>query len=282
MNLRSAACALIAVAAFALPSLTSAQNADVIRGRVTTVDSVPIANATVTVTTISGGVNRAAKTDKNGRYTITFPNGDGDYLVKFAAIGYQPRQYELKRAADEDILVADAKLSTANQLEAVRVTAPRDKATRNDVTPDIGGTEKTINNQTLTAAQLGDLAAMAASVAGVNYVPGTNGDPSGFSVLGLTPDQNSTTLNGMNTGAANLPRDAQTISTLTISPYDVARGGFSGGNQNIRLQSGSNFINQSSSLLVEAPSLQFTTAAARALGQEYTNLSLGGQTWAHQ
>ncbi len=264
---------------FAGPRAVHAQGADVIRGRVLTVDNAPIPNATVTVTTISGNVNRSAKTDRNGRFTITFPNGDGDYMVKFVALGYSPKQYELKRAADEDILVADAKLSSAaNTLDAVHVTAPRDKVTRNDVTPDIGGTEKTINASTLTADQLGDLAAMAASVAGVNYVAGANGDPSGFSVLGLTPDQNSTTLNGMNSGASSLPRDAQIISSLSVAPYDVSRGGFSGANQNIRLRSGSNFINQVVSLLAEAPALQFTTASARALGEEYTNLSLGGQT----
>ena len=279
MNFRRAACVLSAFAALTTATTASAQNADVIRGRVIRVDSAPIPNATVTVTTISGGVNRSAKTDRNGRYTITFPNGDGDYLVKFVALGFSPKQYELKRAADEDILVANATLQTAaNVLDEVKIIAPRDKATRNDVQPDIGGTEKSINNATLTADQLGDLAAMAASVPGVNYVPGANGDPSGFSVLGLTPDQNSTTLNGMNSGASNLPRDAQTMMSLTVSPYDVSKGGFSGANQNIRLRSGSNYINQGVSLVAEAPGLQFTTASARALGQEYTNLSLGGQS----
>src|ERR1019366_3253348 len=105
---RRAACVLIALATLSFARTVAAQNADVIRGRVITVDSQPIPNTTVTVTTISGGVNRSAKTDRNGRYTITFPNGDGDYLVKFVALGYSPRQYELKRAADEDILVANA------------------------------------------------------------------------------------------------------------------------------------------------------------------------------
>ena len=49
---------------------------------------------------------------------------------------------------------------------------------------------------------------MAASLPGVQLVPGADGDPSGFSVLGLTPDQNNSTLNGQNFGGANLPRDA--------------------------------------------------------------------------
>jgi hypothetical protein len=278
VKLRRAAGVFAMLASAACAASAAGQSVDVIRGRVVAADSAPIVNAIVTATTISGNVNRTAKTDRNGRYTITFPNGDGDYLMKFAALGYTPRQYELKRAADEDILVANAALSIANTLDAVHVTAPRDKVRRNDTTPDIGGTEKAINPATLTPDQLGDLAAMASSVAGVNYVAGANGDPSGFSVLGLTPDQNSTTLNGMTSGASNLPRDAQVMSSLMISPYDVSQGGFSGGRQNLRLRSGTNFINQGSSLVLEAPPLQFTTAAARALGQEYTNLSLSGQS----
>ena len=250
MNFRRAAFVLSALASLTVGVKTAQAQADVIRGRVITVDSQPIPNATVTATTISGNVNRSAKTDRNGRFTITFPNGDGDYIMKFIALGYAPREYELKRAADEDILVADAKLSTAaNQLDAVKITAARDKAGRNDNNlPDIGGTEKALNNANLSADQLGNLAALAASVPGVNYVAGANGDPSGYSVLGLTPDQNSSTLNGMSSSASDLPRDAQMNSSLTISPYDVTRGGFSGGQQANRLASGSNFINQNLSL----------------------------------
>ncbi len=280
VNFRRAACVLVALASIAFTRSAHAQAADVIRGRVSNAaDSAAIPNATVTVTTISGGVNRSAKTDRNGRYTVVFPNGDGDYLVKFVALGYAPKQYELKRAADEDILIADARLSSAaNVLDEVKITAPRDKATRGDVQPDISGTEKVVNNSVLSADQLGDLAAMAASIPGINYVAGANGDPSGFSVLGLTPDQNSSTLNGMSSNAGSLPRDAQTISTVTTSAYDVTRGGFSGGQQATRLRSGSNFINQTSSLLMQLPPLEFTTAAARSLGQEYTQLNLGGQT----
>src|SRR5204863_9703221 len=82
--------------------------------------------------------------------------------------------------------------------------------------------------------QAGDLAAMAASQPGVSLIPGTNGDPSGFSVLGLSTDQNLTTLNGMGSSAADLPRDAGVSVSVATSPYDVSPGGFSGGALNIR------------------------------------------------
>jgi len=56
----------------------------------------------------------------------------------------------------------------------------------------------------------------------------------------------------------------------------VSRGGFSGGQFNIRTGPGSNFIRRSTSLNFDAPSLQWTDPAARSLGQQYTNVSLGG------
>jgi hypothetical protein len=117
---------------------------------------------------------------------------------------------------------------------------------------------------------------MAASLPGVQLVPGADGDPSGFSVLGLTPDQNSTTLNGMNFGGADLPRDAAVMSSLVTTPYDVTRGGFSGAQFSLRTRPGSNFVMRGMSFTLNAPQLQWTDRAARALGQEYTNLSLGG------
>jgi hypothetical protein len=257
----------------------AAQTVDVIRGRITNPENQPVEGATITVTTLSGAVTRSARTDERGRYTVTFPGGDGDYMVNVAAIGYAARRFEVKRVADEDILVADAKLSrSAQTLGEVRVQGDRTRVDRNaSGAPDISGTERMINQSGLSAAQMGDLAAMAASLPGVLLVPGADGDPSGFSVLGLDPSQNSTTLNGQNFGGSDIPRDAAIGSSLATSPYDVSRGGFSGANFNLRTQSGTNFIARTNSLNVDAPQMQWTDRAAQALGQEYSNASLGGR-----
>ena len=254
-----------------------AQQADVVRGRVIGPDSLPIEGANVTVTSVTGNVNRRARTDKNGRFTVTFPNGDGDYFVAFAALGFATKRFEVKRVGDEEILIADAKLTRAAvNLEAMKVTAPREKVGRNDVQPDISGTEQAVANNALPPADLGDLAAMAATLPGVQLVPGQNGDPNGFSVLGLGADQNNMTLNGMSFGGSNLPRDAGVMTSLVTSPYDVSRGGFSGGQLTIRTRPGSNFITRGMSLNLDAPALQWTDRAAQALGQQYSNVSLGG------
>jgi len=269
------AAALLA-AAFSRPTTALAQS-DVIRGRIIGPDSVPIERATVTVTSLNGNITRNARTDKAGRYQIVFPGDEGDYIVNVAALGFAAKKFEIKRTGDQEILVADAKLlKSATQLDAVKVQAARDKPIRDDTRPDVGGSERAINSGLISADQLGDLAALAASLPGVQLVPSADGGPSGFSVLGLGADQNSMTLNGMPFGGGNIPRDANVSTSLSTSPYDVSRGNFSGGLLNIRTGRASNFIVRSGSANIDAPRAQWTDAAGRALHQQYANISAGG------
>src|SRR5450759_4242078 len=150
--------------AFCAPSSAVAQAVDVIRGKVVGEDSIAIAGARVTAVSLSGNVSRRALTDNSGRFTITFPNGDGDYMVTVQAMGFSQKRFEVKRTADQEILLADARLSRAmTELEAVRVEAgDRTRATRDDRAPDISGTERAINAANVSAANAGDIAAMAA------------------------------------------------------------------------------------------------------------------------
>ena len=254
-----------------------AQTVDVIRGRVTGTDSLPLERVAVVVSSISGNVNRTSITDRNGRFTITFPGGDGDYIVSMTIIGYSSKRFEIKRAADEDFLIADARLSKIGAvLDAVKVTAARDKVTRGEAQADISGTERPVQNSALPPSSIGDIAAMAASLPGVQLVPGQDGSMNGFSVLGLGADQNNTTLNGLAFGGDGFPRDAQIMSSLVTSPYDVSRGGFSGGQFRLQTRPGTNFIGRGLSTVLDAPQLQWADRAATSLGQKYSNASLGG------
>ncbi len=265
--------------AFAVsPLAADAQQADVIRGRITGPDSLPIQGATVSAVSISGNVTRNARTDRNGRFTIAFPGGEGDYMVTVMLLGYAPKRFEVKRVADEEILLADARLTTMGALlEDVNVTAQRARVPRtgDEPPPDVSGTEQAISNAAVPADLLGDLAAMAATLPGVQAATGADGQD-GYSVLGLGADQNNSVLNGMSFGGSSLPRDAAVSSSLTTSTYDVSRGGFSGAQMNLRTRSGSNFITRGVSLNLDAPQLQWTDRAARSLGQEYSNFSIGG------
>jgi len=269
--------ALLTVAGAALvrPHVAGAQT-DVIRGRIIGPDSVPVEGANITVTSLTGNVSRKARTDKSGRYMVTFPGDEGDYFVNVAAFGFAGRRFEIKRTGDQEVLVADAKLQrVAERLDAVEVKGDRQRVGRTDV-PDISGSERSASAAAVSADQLGDLAALAASLPGVQLIPGADGGPNGFSVLGLTPDQNAATLNGMNFGGSNLPRDANVSTSLVTSPYDVSRGNFSGGLLNVRSRPGSNYIIRSSSFNFDAPQMQWTDPTGRQLGQQYHNLSAGG------
>jgi len=273
---RIASCVL-AAAGVALGSARSlAAQADVIRGQVTAAaDNAPILGVVVTATSISGNVSRTARTNSDGRYTIIFPGGDGDYWVTFAGIGFTSRRFEVKRLADESVLIADARLPPIT-LDTIYVRAGHRRPSRTEPTGDVSGTDRPVDASLVSPEQAGDLAAMGATVPGVTYIPGTNGDPSGFSVLGLSTDQNLTTLNGLSSSATDLPRDAGVSISVATSPYDVSQGGFSGGALNVRTFPGSNYLVQSMSAIGNAPPLEWTDPAGRALGQQFTNLSLGG------
>jgi hypothetical protein len=269
---------LLALSLLAISGLwtSAAAQTDVIRGRVTTLDGSALQNVRVTATSIPGNVTRNARTDSRGNFQIVFPGGPGDYMMGYALIGYVYRQFEIKRVADEEVLIANSALSVV-QLDTVAVVASvQQRVSRNSQTPDVSGTERQVNTNNLPPELQGDIAAMAASLPGVLLVPGIEGGADGFSVLGLGADQNTVTLNGMQFGANGLPRDANISSSLTTSPYDVARGGFSGANFNIRSGGGSNFRNVGMSAVLNARQLQWTDRAAQALGTEFTNISLGG------
>src|SRR3954470_1781979 len=103
------------------PHIAAAQT-DVIRGKVTTPEGLPLPNVRVTATSIPGNVTREARTDNRGAFQIAFPNGPGDFIMGYSLIGYVFRQFEVKRTADQDVLLADARLSVI-QLDTVSVVS---------------------------------------------------------------------------------------------------------------------------------------------------------------
>jgi hypothetical protein len=271
-----ARCAVLALLALAAAAAPLAAQTDVIRGRVVGMEGEALPGVRVTATSVPGSVTREVTTNQQGNFQIAFPNGTGDYIMGFALFGYAFRQMQVKRLADEAVLLADARLSPI-QLDSVLVQASvQQRVGRNTLTPDVGGTEQTIAAGMLPPEQQGDIAAMAASLPGILLVPGLDGAADGFSVLGLDADQNSVTLNGLQTGADGLPRDAGVTTSLATSPFDVSRGGFSGGNFSIRSRSGSNFRSSGASMTLTTPQVQWTDRAAQALGNDFTNVSLGG------
>jgi hypothetical protein len=257
-----------------------AQDSDIIRGKVTGPDSLPLENVKVTAMSLSTNQAISKNTNKDGRYTIIFPNGGGDYMVSFAAIGFQPQQREVKREQDEAVLIADQSLGkNPTVLNAIRVVAQRPQIDRNDDTRNSGGVgsgDRGIDLSQVGIGSQGDLAAMAASLPGVTYIPGADGGAAGFSILGLGADQNLTTLNGLNFAGSDLPRDAVTTGRVSSNPFNPTQGGFSGGQLSLRTAPGTNFVQQSVHLTMDSKALQFTDQAGQQLGTQYNNVTASG------
>ena len=86
--------------------LHAQQTADAIRGRVFGPDSQPIVDAQVTASSYVGGITKSKRTDKHGRYSITYANGEGNYWLSFVAIGYVGTTLLLVRQPREILCLA--------------------------------------------------------------------------------------------------------------------------------------------------------------------------------
>lgn len=253
---------------------------DVLRGTVVGPDSQPVRDAQVTVTSLLSQTARTARTGNDGRFTILFSNGGGDYLVRVVALGMTPFETRVQRAADEAFLLVNARLGAAPQLlSSVTVEGRTGPPPGLDAQTNVGGSEQVVGSAgaaALSPAEAGELSALAATLPGVTLVPGVDGAPAGFSVLGLGADQNRVTLNGMEFDANDIPRGAAAVTTLSTSNFDVSRGGFSGAELSVSSMPASNFIRRSIDVSLDDPTLQWTDPVAARFGQEYRNVQLGG------
>jgi len=263
-----------------LASALSAQpSTDVIRGRVTNPDAQPVPGVEVRATSYAGSVTKTATTDNGGRFTIVFINGEGDYWLDFRKLGFAPKRFEIKKVGDEAVMLADARLSSAIvAIDGMTITGERTRAlpNRNAKDADAGGGERPLTTNGLFPDQAGSLAAMAAGIAGFQLVPGLDGAPDMYSVLGLTGDQNNVTFNGLGSGVSALPPDVLATTSINPYPFDVSKGGFSGAQITIQTIPGSNFSRRALSNATIAPQLEWTDQTAAAQAQKYTNVRIGG------
>lgn len=272
---------LVAIACLATALVArsaSAQQSDIIRGKIVGPDSQPVVNANVNIVDLESGISKPTKTNKDGRYGLQIPNGSGNYMVYITAIGFTKKQFNLKRVADEEILIGDTRLSAAT-LDRVDVVAQgaRQTAGRNSTTTDVSGTDRAVGNSGVAAGDAGNLAAMAASIPGFQLIPGLDGNPDMFSALGLNPDQNGSSLNGASGLGGDLPRDASTSTTIGTNNWDVSIGNVAGASVRTQTRSGTNYPELTNSFQGNAPQLQWTDNVGDALSSEYGRVSLGGR-----
>src|SRR3954470_7469623 len=166
-------------------------------------------------------------------------------------------------------MLADARLTSAVvALDAVNITADnRALVNRNAAGSDVSGGDKplTSNSAAVPPDQAGNLAAMASTVAGIQRIPGMDGQADMFSAFGLSGDQNNTTFNGLGSGVPSVQPDTKVRVTFTQLPADPARGGFSGAQINVISIPGSNFSFRGLSGYGTGTDLQWTYAGAASL-----------------
>ena len=275
---RAALLVLLAVAAVGSPAAAQGGSTDILVGRVVGPDSVPIRGARVEATSVETGVTRAKTTDAQGRYTILFMDGGGQYRVIVRMLGFSPQSHVVTRQADEDRLVQDFALSTiASTLDAVVVTARQ--APRAGERPEPGSTERLLSGEQLARLPIDatDPNIIALLQPGVIGVAGSDSTAAGFSVAGQRTDQNLVTLDGLTFGTGTVPQEAVRSTRVITNTYDVARGQFTGGQVATTTRSGTNQTAGTFTYSLRDPHLELDGGDnSQALGAGFTQHTLSG------
>lgn len=253
---------LLALAFFA-PAIATAQvgtSTDIIIGQVIGPDSLPIAGARVEAISDETGTKRTKTTNSEGRYTIVFPDGGGNYRVTVIAIGYAPHRVNLTRQADEDRLVGDVQLGRATTvLSAVQVRARQDRGGQFQ-RPEAGSTERNLPPMVLNRLPIdqSDLNNLATLMPGVVGTAATDTTRASFSVAGQPANQNQITLDGLSFGSGSVPQEAVRNTRVVTSTYDVSRGQFTGGQVASTTRGGTNTFQGSVNVSRRDPELEFS------------------------
>ena len=271
---------LMLIAVVALPSVLRAQvgsTTDILIGRVTGPEGTPVAGARVEATSAETEITRIKVTGADGRYTIIFPDGGGNYRLRVVSIGFAPSQLVLARQSDEDRLVGDVRLGrTATVLQSVQVRAA--PARQPNQRPEAGSTGRGLPPGLVNRLPIepGDLNALATLAPGVVGVPETDSTAASFSVGGQPANQNSITLDGLSFGSGSVPQEAVRNTRVVTSTYDVARGQFTGGQIASTTRGGTNIFQGALNYSLRDPSLEFVDEPENAFSQKFTQNQING------
>jgi hypothetical protein len=235
---------LLALALAPAPSPAQGVTTAGLTGVVTSEDGAPLEGATVTALHVPSGTQYRAVTRPGGVYTIPNVRVGGPYRVSVARIGFQPRSVENVQLALGESERVDFRLTTqAQQLEAVEVAG---EATEREV--GAGGAATVIDRE-----QVALLPSVKRSTRDLTRVdPRSDGN---FSFAGRNWLYNNISLDGSyfgnpfglddpapggQTNAEPVPYDAVDQVQVSLAPFDVRQGGFTGANINTVTKSGTN------------------------------------------
>src|SRR5688572_20091370 len=212
-------------------------------GIVTDSGGIPVANANVVAVHVPSGTQYRAITRGSGAYTLPNVRVGGPYRVTAAFLGFQPGTRENVFAALGETQRVDFRLARAvAQLGPVQVTARADEAaTRTGAATFIDplqvATLPSVKRSTRDLIRIDPRNDGNFSFAGRNWL---------FNNISLDGSyfNNSFGLDdpapGGQTNAEPVPFDAVEQVQVSIAPFDVRQGGFTGANVNTVTKSGTN------------------------------------------
>lgn len=216
---------LVAIAA----PLTAQTAPEIVQGNVTDGASLPISGVAVSITGARSGAARIVHSDAEGRFKAAFFEPEGEYTVLAREPGFAPALRRVFRVANSSVMAVHIVLvRSAYPLAPILVRAPLLPDRRGRERPSIGGLSRDASPGRDLLDDPSDLTALTALAPGVLAV----GD-SGYAVLGTSPDQNSTLLDGMSLEEGNVPPDAQCSVRFATTTSDVSRGRFAGGQTSV-------------------------------------------------
>jgi hypothetical protein len=279
MKLRSLAPIFAVAIALIIPHDAHAQvgsSTDIIMGQVLGPDSLPVPNARIEATSVESGTVRTKTTDAEGRYTIVFPDGGGNYRVTVAAIGFTPQAVTLTRQADEDRLVGNVRLGRfATVLSAVTVRSTQTRPGQNQ-RPEAGNQERNlspliVNRLPVDQSDLNNLATLTPGVVGLSASDTTSAS---FSVAGQPANQNNITLDGLTFGSGSVPQEGVRNTRVVTATYDVSRGQFTGGQIATTTRGGTNTFTGAVNISRRDPNLEFSDDTGDGFAPRYTQTQL--------
>lgn len=215
---------------------------DLIVGRILGPDSLPLRAAHIDVTSTESGITRKQVSDDDGRYSIVFPDGGGQYVVMVHYLGMAPVRLLLRRQADEDRLVANVRLiASPVLLSAVTVEAQR---VADSLAAGAGAIGQVLSRELLDRLgyQGNEAAALALITPGVTLLQGADSSLSAISIGGQSSSQTGHLIDGLAAGSSSLPREAVKNTSVVTSAYDVSTGQYSGGFVEQSTVSGTNTV----------------------------------------
>ncbi len=237
-HLRIASCACCVIMSLLHGTSLAAQgNPEIVRGRVSDSTDKPVVGAAVSVTGEDTRTVRRTTTNAAGEYRVVFILPERRYSVLVRLVGYGPGVSTTGRSSGSNTVVADFVLARAAfALAPIVTTAGAGIAANTPERTAIGATTVQVLHRASVLFDPSDLASIAQLAIGTQVT----GDNS-FSIMGNSPEQNRTTIDGMTFEGSSLPPDAMCSAALTTTTSDPSRGQFGGGVLSIQSCRGQDF-----------------------------------------